>query len=116
MQKLTLKQVQEKILETQEDKTLNEMFIHKSPCAEDQVGAVFFALKGVPPKGYAMYLPKEAGKAGALHVFDDLGLKRKIIHCVIIDLEDFGASDVWNPQKATQSIRGSKNYPALQEK
>ena len=100
MQKLTLEQVQEKILETQQDKTLNEMYIHKSPCAKDQVGAVFFAINGVPPKGYAMYLPSESGKTGALHVFDNLGLKRKILHCLITDLDNYKTSDVWDPKKA----------------
>jgi hypothetical protein len=100
MQELTLEQIQEKILETQEDKTLNEMYIHKSPCAENEVGAVFFAINGVPPKGYAMYLPNETGNKGALHVFDNLGLKRKIIHCVIKDLANYKASDIWDPKKA----------------
>lgn len=104
MQELTLEQVQEKILETQEDKSLNEMYIHKSPCAEDQVGAVFFAINGVPPKGYAMYLPAESGKTGALHVFDNLGLKRKIIHCLIMDLEDYKSNDVWDPKSVSQAI------------
>ena len=116
MQELTLKQVQEKILETQKDKTLNEMFIHKSPCAEHKVGAVFFALNGVPPKGYAMYLQGESGHAGALHVFDNLGLKRKIIHCAIIDLESYEANDVWDPQKSTLLAQGSNNYPSIKEK
>lgn len=116
MQEITLQQVQDKILETQEDKTLNEMFIHKSPCAENKVGAVFFALNGVPPKGYAMYLPAESGKTGALHVFDNLGLKRKIVHCAILDLENFGDNDVWDPKKATPIAQGRNNYPSIKEK
>ena len=70
-------------------KSLREMYIHKSPCAEDEVGAVFFAISGTPPRGYAMFLPD--GKddcVGTLHVFDRLGLKRKILHCRIVDLAD----------------------------
>ncbi len=116
MQALTLEQVQEKILETQQDKTLHEMFIHKSPCAENQVGAVFFAINGVPPKGYAMYLPGESGKEGALHVFDNLGLKRKIIHCLIMDLDHYGANGVWDPKKAISHLQGNHNYPSIREK
>jgi len=51
MQELTLEEVQEKILETQQDKTLKEMYIHKSPCSENNIGADFFAISGVPPRG-----------------------------------------------------------------
>lgn len=103
MQKLNLEKVQELILETQEDKTLNEMYIHKSPCAESEVGAVFFAISGVPPKGYAMYLPEEE-ETGALHIFDHLGLKRKIVHCQIMDLGNYSDSDVWDPKKAMSQV------------
>ena len=99
MQEITLRDIQEIILETQEDKSLREMFIHKSPCAADQIGAVFFAIAGTPPRGYAMFLP-DGGNAGALHVFDRLGLKRKIVHCRINDLETYKDNDVWNPLAA----------------
>jgi len=99
MQELTVKQVQDIILETQEDKTLRDIYIHKSPCADNSLGAVFFAVSGNPPRGYAMYLPEESG-AGTLHVFDHLGLKRKILHCKIIDLENFKDSDVWSAQES----------------
>ncbi len=98
MQELIVKQVQDIILETQEDKTLREMYIHKSPCAENSLGAVFFAISGTPPKGYAMYLPGMADKAGTLHVFDNLGLKRKIVHCTIKDLESYKDNDIWSAQ------------------
>jgi len=105
MQELTLRQVQEMMLETQEDKTLREMFIHKSPCAEDDVGAVFFAVAGTPPRGYAMFLPDgEDGCAGTLHVFDRLGLKRKILHCRIEELASCEGNDVWSPQVAVPVI------------
>ncbi len=104
MQELSIKQVQQVILETQEDKTLRDMYIHKSPCAENSLGAVFFAISGVPPRGYAMYLPGEGGKAGALHVFDNLGLKRKIIHCKIIDLDSYKDNDIWSEQAVTPLI------------
>jgi len=99
MLELTFRQVQEAILETQEDKTLREMYIHKSSCAEDDIGAVFLAINGVPPKGYAMYLPGKHGKEGALHIFDELGLKRKILHCIIKDLESYKDNDSWIAQE-----------------
>jgi hypothetical protein len=104
MQELSIKQVQDVILETQEDKTLRDMYIHKSPCAENSVGAVFFAISGTPPRGYAMYLPEEGDRAGTLHVFDNLGLKRKIIHCKIIDLDSYKANDIWSAQAVTPLI------------
>jgi hypothetical protein len=116
MQELTLEEIQEKILETQQDKTLKEMYIHKSPCAEKKIGAVFFALNGVPPRGYAMYLPGEHGKAGALHVFDNLGLKRKIVHCTILDLDRYGNNDVWDPEKAAPQVPNGNHYPSIREK
>ena len=100
MQELSIKQVQDAILETQEDKTLRDMYIHKSPCAENSVGAVFFAISGTPPRGYAMYLPDGDAKAGTLHVFDNLGLKRKIIHCAIKELANCKDNDVWSAQEA----------------
>jgi hypothetical protein len=104
MQELSMKQVQDVILETQEDKTLRDMYIHKSPCAENTLGAVFFAISGTPPRGYAMYLPGEGEKAGTLHVFDNLGLKRKIMHCKITDLASYKDNDVWSAQKATPLV------------
>jgi len=100
MQELTIKEVQDVILECQEDKTLRDMYIHKSPCAENELGAVFFAISGTPPRGYAMYLPAKEGEAGTLHVFDNLGLKRKIMHCKIRDLDRYKDNDVWNAQAA----------------
>ena len=100
MQELTIKQVQDVILETQEDKTLRDMYIHKSPCAENKLGAVFFAISGTPPRGYAMYLPGKDYSSGTLHVFDNLGLKRKIMHCKIKDLDSYNDNDVWDAQKA----------------
>jgi hypothetical protein len=100
MQELTIKEVQTVILETQEDRTPRDMYIHKSPCAENTLGAVFFAISGTPPRGYAMYLPGEAEKAGTLHIFDNLGLKRKIIHCTIKDLASFKDNDIWSAQAA----------------
>ena len=98
MQELTVQEVQNVILESQEDKTPRDMYIHKSPCAADEVGAVFFAISGTPPMGYAMYLPE--GEKGTLHVFDNLGLKRKIMHCMIKDLASYKDNDVWNAQAA----------------
>ena len=104
MHELSIKQVQEVILETQEDKTPRVMYIHKSPCANNSLGAVFFAISGTPPRGYAMYLPGEADKAGTLHVFDNLGLKRKIIHCYIKELTSYKDNDIWNAQEASPPI------------
>lgn len=105
MQELTLRQVQETMLETQEDKSLREMYIHKSPCAEDGVGAVFFAIAGTPPRGYAMFLPDgKDGCVGTLHVFDRLGLKRKILHCKITDLADYKDNDVWALEAAKIAV------------
>ena len=104
MQELTIKQIQDVILESQEDKTLRDMYIHKSPCAENNLGAVFFAISGTPPRGYAMYLPGEGEKAGTLHVFDNLGLKRKIMHCKIKDLEKCKDNDIWSAQEAKPLI------------
>ena len=100
MQELCIAKIHELILETQENKNPHKMYIHKSPCADNNVGAVFFAICGTPPKGYALYLPNEEGKAGTLHIFDSLGLKRKIIHCNIRDLGDCKENDVWYPQTA----------------
>lgn len=106
MQEITLRGVQEIILETQEDKSLREMFIHKSPCAGDQVGAVFFAIAGTPPRGYAMFLPDgKGGNSGTLHVFDRLGLKRKILHCRISDIASYENNDIWSPEAAKPLIK-----------
>lgn len=103
MQNMTVQGIQDVILETQEDKTPRDMYIHKSPCADNEVGAVFFAISGTPPMGYAMYLTE--GDKGTLHVFDNIGLKRKIMHCRISDLENYKDSDMWDAQ-ATKSLLG----------
>jgi hypothetical protein len=103
MQNMTVQGIQDVILETQEDKTPRDMYIHKSPCADNEVGAVFFAISGTPPMGYAMYLTE--GDKGTLHVFDNIGLKRKIMHCKISDLEKYKNSDMWDAQ-ATKSLLG----------
>ncbi len=103
MQNMTVQGIQDVILETQEDKTPRDMYIHKSPCADNEVGAVFFAISGTPPMGYAMYLTE--GDKGTLHVFDNIGLKRKIMHCRISDLEKYKDSDMWDAQ-ATKSFLG----------
>ena len=115
MQELTLEKVQELILETQQDKTLKEMYIHKSPCSENKVGAVFFALSGTPPRGYAMYLPDGSGGKGALHIFDNIGLKRKIIHCSILDLDVYEANDVWHPHEKVPQTPNINQYPSIRE-
>jgi hypothetical protein len=104
MQEITVKQVQDIILEAQADKTLHNMFIHKSPCAESATGAVFFAISGTPPRGYAMFLPEGGKDTGILHVFDHLGLKRKILHCKIIDLANYKDSDVWDVEAAQVAV------------
>jgi len=104
MQEITVRQVQGIILETQEDKALRNMFIHKSPCAGSDVGAVFFAIDGTPPRGYAMFLPEGEQTTGTLHVFDHLGLKRKILHCNIADLVDYKDNDVWDAQEAQVAV------------
>ena len=96
MQNMTVQGIQDVILEVQEDKTPRDMYIHKSPCAANEIGAVFFAISGTPPMGYAMYLTE--GDKGTLHVFDNTGLKRKIVHCKISDLEKYKESDVWDAQ------------------
>ena len=103
MQNLTVQGIQDVILEAQEDKTPRDMYIHKSPCAANEIGAVFFAISGTPPMGYAMYLTE--GDKGTLHVFDKIGLKRKIMHCRISDLEKYKDSDMWDAQ-ATKSLLG----------
>jgi hypothetical protein len=104
MQEITVRQVQDIILETQGDKTPRTMFIHKSPCAGSSVGAVFFAISGTPPRGYAMFLPEEGQTTGTLHVFDHLGLKRKILHCNIADLVEYKDNDVWDAQAAQVAV------------
>lgn len=104
MQEITVKQVQDIILETQADKTLRSMYIHKSPCAESSVGAVFFAISGTPPRGYAMFLPEGGQDTGTLHVFDHLGLKRKIMHCKITDLVKYKDNDVWDVEAAKVAV------------
>ena len=104
MREINVKEVQDIILETQEDKTIQDMYIHKSPCAENSLGAVFFAISGTPPKGYAMYLPEEGDKAGILHVFDNFGLKRKILHCKIIDLGSYKDNEIWSAQAGKPQV------------
>jgi hypothetical protein len=105
MQELSVAKVQDVILETQEDKTHRDLFIHKSPCAGNETGAIFFAISGTPPRGYALFLPKKEEKnQGMLHVFDELGLKRKIIHCRIIDLDRFKDNDVCTAKEAIPVI------------
>jgi len=103
---LSVRQVQEVILESQEDRTLRTMYIHKSPCSGDGVGAVFFAIGGTPPRGYAMFLPS-GGKAneGILHVFDELGLKRKILQVTITDLGDYKDNDVFDAKPIKPAIK-----------
>ena len=105
MQELSVAQVQDIILETQEDKTHRDMFIHKSPCAGNETGAIFFAISGTPPRGYAMFLPNMEGKnQGMLHIFDELGLKRKILHCKINDIDQFKDNDVCFAKKVIPVI------------
>ncbi len=52
-----------------------------------------------------MFLPIGDGSdVGALHVFDQLGLKRKIVHCRIVDLANCNNNDVWSPQTVAPLI------------
>jgi hypothetical protein len=52
-----------------------------------------------------MFLPnKEEKNQGMLHVFDELGLKRKIMHCRIIDLDSFKDNDVCIAKEAIPII------------
>ena len=52
-----------------------------------------------------MFLPDgKDGGVGTLHVFDRLGLKRKILHCRIVDLASCKDNDVWSPQVAAPVI------------
>lgn len=101
---VTVADVERLILETQEDRTPCDMHIHKSPL-EDSVGAVFFAISARPPKGYAMFLPRDNDKnSGILHVFDNLGLKRKILHVTINDLDEYKDRDILKVQQVVQVL------------
>jgi hypothetical protein len=105
MRELTVAQVQDVILETQGYKNHRDMYLHKSPCMDNKTGAVFFAISGTPPRGYAMFLPStEVKNQGMLHVFDELGLKRKILYCEIVDLELYEDNDVCTAKEAIPVI------------
>lgn len=55
---ITLDELYELMCRYTKNKRGRHLFIHKSPSSYGNTGAIFFALAGSPPKGYAIHIPE----------------------------------------------------------
>ena len=92
MKEITVRNVYEMIIRTYSNPHFpREMFIHKSYCDYEKLGAVFFAINGSPPKGYAIYIPGHH----KLVVIDAWGKQRvRSEQYEITDLDNFKDFDI----------------------
>ena len=88
---LIVRDVYDRIIKTYSNpKFPRPMMIHKSYSAYSQLGAVFFAVEGSPPKGYALYVPEH----NYLIIIDAWGKTRRYTATEITDLDQFKDDDV----------------------
>ena len=88
--RVTVRDVYDRIIKTYTNPSSRTMLIHKSYSAYEQLGAVFFAVEGSPPKGYAIYVPGHS----YLIIVDAWGKARRYKYTNITDLDQFEADDV----------------------
>lgn len=82
---LTLDDIRKKIAKSYDGaedsfSTKRKLLIHKSYCCYKNLGCIFFALNGSPPKGYAIYVPDHK-----YIIFVNAFGKTRIMHDVTID-------------------------------
>ena len=73
-----------------------DLHINKSRCCYEKVGAVLFALKGSPPKGYALFITtwSDENSEGYLNIYDPPGRRTRRIRVMINDLDTFSDTDI----------------------
>lgn len=108
-----LSDISESILETSSNKEQKPIIVNKIRCRKGDVGVVFFAMDGDPPKGYAMFILDQGSRdTGTLHVFDAWGIKRKILSNVRMpEIESFSDSYLFEPEIEKTSIIQAQNVP-----
>ncbi|MBA7625154.1 hypothetical protein ES703_32578 [subsurface metagenome] len=91
---LTVRDVYNRIIKTYSNpKHPRPMMIHKSYSAHSKLGAIFFAVTGSPPKGYAIYVPEHS----YLIIIDAWGKTKRYRNTKITDLDQFKDDDVLRP-------------------
>lgn len=100
-----VEEIVEMILETRKAQQMQAITVNKSSDQNGKLSAVLFSLCGGPEKGLAVFIPEEDQEnIGALHIFDEYGMKRKIRSKVkIIDLDKYEEKDVYDPYKREQT-------------
>lgn len=89
--KLTVRDVYNRIIKTYVNpKDSRPMMIHKSYSAHSLLGAIFFAVIGSPPKGYAVYVPEHY----YLIIIDAWGKTRRYQYTEVTDLDQFKDNDI----------------------
>lgn len=98
-----VEEIVEMILETRKAQQMQSISINKSRLENGNISAVLFSLCSGPEKGFAVFLPEdEHENIGALHIFDEYGIKRKIRSNIkIVDLDVYEDTDVYDPFKRT---------------
>lgn len=100
---IQVEEIVEMILETRNAQQMQPISINKSRLEGGGISAVLFSLCSGPEKGFAVFLPEgEHENIGALHIFDEYGIKRKIRSNIkIVDLDVYADTDVFDPYKRT---------------
>jgi len=108
-----LNDISESILETSSNKEQRPIIVNKIRCRNGDVGVVFFAMDGDPPKGYAMLILDQGRRdTGTLHVFDAWGIKRKILSNVRMpEIENFSDSYLFEPVIEKTSVIRTETIP-----
>ena len=93
MKQITVKKLYSIVIKTYSNPNYpRKMLIHKSKCDYGGLGAVFFAINGSPPKGYAIYIPGHH----KLVIIDAWGKQHiRSEQYEIIDLDKFSNEDVF---------------------
>lgn len=82
---VTLREIRDIILNTYVSQEPRRMFIHKSQSGNGGLGAVFFAIEGTPPKGYAIFQGSSYPKnIGGLWIYNAWGKRISIYGQVTI--------------------------------
>lgn len=101
LETIQVEEIVEMILETRSAQQMQPISVNKSRLQSGQISAVLFSLISGPEKGFAVFLPEgDNENIGALHIFDEYGIKRKIRSNIkIVDLDVYADTDRFDPYK-----------------
>jgi len=107
IKKVRVRDIANIILRTYVSQRPRPLHIHKSYCSYGRLGAVFFAVNGSPPKGFALFIPTDLFRPiGVLHIIDAWGKKRRMPGLYeITDLDEFEDTDTLKPDTESEEAR-----------